>query len=83
MAFACSSYCFSEFGIVPGVDFAVALYVGCISGQLEDFFRKGTVGALLGTSGQDNWQIEEFGNRGMGDDIVSEFGWIIISSLDG
>lgn len=83
LTFACSSYGVSELSIVPGVDFTVALDVGRMGGQLEDFFRKGTVGALLGTSGQDNWQIEEFGNRGVGDDVVSELCGIIVPSLIG
>ena len=82
LAFACSSYGFSELLIIPGVDFTVALDVGRMGGQLEDFFRKGTIGALLGTGGQDNWQIEEFGNRSVGDDIVPELCGIIVPSLN-
>lgn len=82
LAFACSSHGFSEFSIVPGVDFTVALNVGRIGGQLEDLLGKGTVGALLSAGGQNNWQIEEFGNCSVGDDVVSEFGRIIVPSLD-
>lgn len=83
MAFARGSYRVSELGVVPGVDFPVALDVGRIWGQLEDFLGKGTVGALLGTGGQDNRQIEEFGNRRVRDDVVSEFGGTIVPNLDG
>lgn len=81
MAFARGSYRGSEVCIVPRVDFAVALDVGRIGRQLEDFLGEGTVGTLLGTGGQDNWQIEEFGNRSVGNDVVSKLGWAIIPSL--
>lgn len=82
LAFVCSSHGSSEVRIIPGVDFTVALDVGRIGGQLDDFLREGTVGALLGTGGQDNWQIEEFGNRSVSDDVVSELCRIVVSSLD-
>lgn len=82
LAFVCSSHSSSKVGIVPGIDFTVALDVGRIGGQLKDFLREGTVGALLGTGGQDDWQIEEFGNRSVGNDVVSELGWIVVPSLE-
>lgn len=82
LAFARGSYRGSEVRIVPRVDFAVTLDVGRIGRQLEDFLGKGTVRACLGTRGQDNWQVEQFGNRGVGDDVVSELGWVIVPSLD-
>ena len=83
LAFARGSDRVSELGVVPGVDFPVALDVGRIWGQLEDFLGKGSVGALLGTGGQDDRQIEEFGNRRVRDDVLSEFGGIIVAHLQG
>lgn len=71
----------SEVGVVPGVDFAVALDEWSVGIQVQDLLGERAVGSRLGAGGQDNWDVECFGDGGVGDHVVAENGRVVIADL--
>lgn len=62
----------AEVGVVPGVDFAVALDEGGGGVPVEDFLGDGAVGAVLGGGGEDDGDVAEDGaDAGVGEDALS------------
>ncbi len=72
----------SEIGIVPRVDFAVALNQRGVGVQGRNLLREHAVGARLSARGQDDGDVEYFCDGGVRDDVVSEDGGVVIADLD-
>lgn len=72
---------FSESSIVPSINLAIPSDQWRLGVQFRDFLRQRPVGTRLSTGGQDNGQIKELGDGGVGNDVVPKFGRLIISDL--
>lgn len=83
LTFVSSAHRISEFGIVPGVDFAVATDQGGGGVEGGDFFGEGAVGAGLGGGGEDDGDGEEGCYGGVGDHVVAEDGGVVVAYLVG
>ena len=81
LAFILRTHGSSKVGIVPCVYFAVSLDQRCVRIQGDDFFRQGAVGSRLRARSEDDGDVEDLGDGGVGDDVVSENCRIVIADL--
>lgn len=72
LAFASCFDCLSELGIIPSIDFTISFDKRGIGIKLGYLLGKGTIGPLLGASGEDNRDFEKLSNSRMGNEVISE-----------
>ena len=69
----------TELLVIPGIDFALALHEGRVGEHLEDLLGQGTVGTGVGGGGQDDGEVEDFAEGGVGEHLVAVEGWVEVA----
>lgn len=69
----------AEFGIVPGVDLALAVDESRVGVHVHDFLEHETVGAGVGGGSEDSGQIEDVAESCMAEDVVAEVVGVVIT----
>lgn len=68
-----------KLGVVPGVDLALALDEGGVWVHVQDLLGQGAVGARLGGGGEDDWEVEELAEGGVGEEVVAVEGGVPVA----
>ena len=72
----------AEVGVVPCIDLAVAADQRRVGIHAGDFLREQAVRAGLRARGQDDGDVEGFGDGGVRDHVVAEDRGVVVSYLD-
>ena len=73
----------AELGVVPGIAFAVAADQRGVGVHADDFLGEEAVGAALGGGGEDDGDVEEAGDAGVGDHVVAVLDHVEVADLRG